>query len=882
VGWAISGKEPIMKRLLCVAAALIVIAAGNSDLYAGTIETGFEEYLKTLDPGKVVRAIVKLRDQVDTAQIIRDLEKENALLTERHLRVITALREVAERSQPSLLQFLATEKALGRVTSYRAFWIANLVVVESKVLFLPQLAARPEVEIIYEDAPIELIAPVAETAGAEPPRGVEAGITASRAPELWSMGITGAGTLVSHLDTGVDGDHPALAARWHGLDPGVDPSAAWYDPVTHTSYPFDSGSHGTHTMGTICGRDGDTVVGMAWEAKWISAGVIDRVSISQPLSDAIAAFEWTADPDGDPGTMSDVPDVSSNSWGLSPFYHGVSKCEDPGLWSVIDNVEAAGCVVVFAAGNEGSGGESLRVPADRDTTPVNCFSVGALNQDATTIASFSSRGPSGCPTASLKPEVSAVGNDVNSCYPGGGYGTMSGTSMACPHVAGAVALLRQVNPNATPEDVKYALLYSAVDLGTAGEDNTFGMGLIDVVAAAELVGLGSLATLEGTVTDAVTGDPLVARIAVAGSADLQVYSKADGSYLVKVQPGDYTMEVWVFGYLPQTISFTAGESETLINDFTLALAPRGTLQGIVINSKTGLPEPSVAISLAGTPQPPAYTGQAGGYYDDTIPAGMACTVEASKHDFFTTRVEEVFIEPEAVTTLNMYIGPIPYGDVEVQVLNGVRCEVRVYNGLYTYGDEYTDSTGYILFEDVVAEQSYTVKADKLFPFWEAGYVYEVWVPEGELVHVDVEMGWGVCVYKAASDLMDMEREIPTLQAFRDDVLERSQFGRLCIDLYQKHVLEVSRLIFTDSRLRALFVEGTRAIMPEVRRLLTATRYGVAPAGGTVMPEEKMALLREILDAFEGSGSASLRQDIRNMCRKLDRIEGKDLGDFILR
>lgn len=867
-----------MKRLLCIAAALFFIAAGTRDVCAGTIETGFGEYLKSLDSGEVVRALVKLRDQVDTARMIRDLDKESALLAERHLRVITALREEAGRSQPALLQFLATEKALGRVTSYRAFWISNLIAVESKADFLPRLAARPEVDIIYEDAPIELITPVSETAGVEPGRGTEAGITATRAPELWAMGITGAGTVVSHLDTGVDGDHPALASRWLGLEPGVQASAAWHDPVTSTSFPFDSGSHGTHTMGTICGRDGDTIVGMAWAAKWICAGVIDRVSISQTLSDAIAAFEWTADPDGDPGTMSDVPDVSSNSWGLSPLYHGVSKCEDPGLWGVIDNVEAAGCVVVFAAGNEGSGGESLRVPADRDTTPVNCFSVGALNQDATSIASFSSRGPSGCPTASIKPEVSAVGNNVNSCYPGGGYGTMSGTSMACPHVAGAVALLRQVNPNSTPEDIKYALLYSAVDLGSAGEDNTFGMGLIDVVAAAELIGLGSLATLQGTVTDATTGAPLSASVSVSGAADLDVVTEADGTYFIKVQPGDYIMDVWAFGYLPQTLSFTAGDSETLINDFALAQAPRGTLQGLVTNIDTGLPEPSVAIKLAGTPQPAVYTGPAGYYVDDTIPAGTAYTVEASKEDFFTTRIDEVYIEDVGVTTLNMDIRPIPYGDVEVQVTNGIRCEVRVYNELFTYEDD-TDSTGYILFEDVVAEQFYTVRADKVF---KDGYVYDVWMPVGELTHVDVQMTFAACAYKAASASMDMSREIPTLQAFRDDVLPKSPLGRHFTDLYEKHAVEVSRLVFTDARLRALFVEGTREIMPEVRRLLSATRYEVAPLGGTVISEEKMALLREILDAFEVSGSAGLRQDIRSLRRQLDRIEGKDLGSLMLR
>ena len=178
---------------------------------------------------------------------------------------------------------------------------------------------------------------------------------------------------------------------------------------------------------------------------------------------AVAAFEWFADPDLNPATIDDVPAVVNNSWRLiNPF----SKCRTE-FWAAMDTAEAAGVAVVFAAGNEGPFYSTMNSPPDRITTDINAFAVGALKQDGQNIATFSSRGPSGCDRATIKPEVTAVGKDVRSSVPSGQYSTMSGTSMAAPHVSGAVVLLRQAFPDATVDDLKYALYYSAVDLGVS-------------------------------------------------------------------------------------------------------------------------------------------------------------------------------------------------------------------------------------------------------------------------------------------------------------------------------------------------------------------------------------------------------------------------------
>jgi subtilisin family serine protease len=250
----------------------------------------------------------------------------------------------------------------------------------------------------------------------------------------------------------------------------------------------------------MCGDDGTNRIGVAPRAEWIASDAIFGSNLGQIRIDAIAAFQWCADPDANPRTVDDVPDANCNSWGFSPFAHGVAQC-DASFWQAIDVAEAAGVVVVFAAGNEGSrGATSLRTPADRATTPLNCFSVGALQPGSQLIASFSSRGPSGCPGNPIKPEVCAQGQSVRSAFRGGGFSVLSGTSMACPHVAGAAALLRHVDPNLSSSQVKQLLFDSAADLGNPGEDNTFGNGRIDLEAAYNLLRSRQAVVSVGVVT----------------------------------------------------------------------------------------------------------------------------------------------------------------------------------------------------------------------------------------------------------------------------------------------------------------------------------------------------------------------------------------------
>jgi len=437
------------------------------------------EQVQRATPEEDLSAYVVLREQADLTQAVEDARRQGGGLAERHFEVITRAQEVARRSQIPLLAHLDEGARRGEVVRYRAFWVSNAVAVKARPEFITALAERPEIKAIFTDYPIELIAPVgAMRAAPDATDSVENGILVTGATDLWAIGIDGTGTLACDQDTGADGTHPALADRWRGLDPGVDPAHAWFDPIYNETFPTDSGSHGSHTLGTMIGDDGgDNQIGMAPGAKWIGAKTVD-VPNGNLYSDAVAGFEWAADPDGDPTTMDDVPDVVNNSWGLAASYYGACLDDFNGA---IDTTEAAGVVVIFAAGNEGTGG--LRSPGSRIATEWNTFAVGALNQDNTSIASFSSRGPSQCDGVTIKPEISAVGVGVRSSVPGGGYATYDGTSMSSPTVSGAVLLLRQAFPEATPEEIKMGLYYSATDLGNQGDDNAYGMGAMNVYEA---------------------------------------------------------------------------------------------------------------------------------------------------------------------------------------------------------------------------------------------------------------------------------------------------------------------------------------------------------------------------------------------------------------
>ncbi|MEW5795856.1 MAG: S8 family serine peptidase [Candidatus Zixiibacteriota bacterium] len=356
----------------------------------------------------------------------------------------------------------------------RRFWIVPAYQVTLSPGDIKTLAAMPDVANIVPDQPVDLIEPVEIKSAQSAAMTSSVHVRLMNIPYLWGRGITGLGRLVCSFDTGVEKDHPALSGNWRGNHAPL--SSAWFSTISPDDTPYDKADHGTHTMGTMVGIEGTDTIGVAPGAEWITAGVIDQgKSLSGTFADILSAYQWALDPDGNPATTDDVPDVILNSWGVPASLF--SPC-DQTFFAAIDNVEAAGIVCVFSAGNEGPAGSSLRNPASRASSPLNAFAVGAVD-NSKVIASFSSRGPGGCGLTEVKPEIVAPGVNVRSASKAGGYKLMSGTSMAAPFIAGLVALCRQYNPDATVEEIKWAIINSAEDLGPAGEDNAYGFGLPD-------------------------------------------------------------------------------------------------------------------------------------------------------------------------------------------------------------------------------------------------------------------------------------------------------------------------------------------------------------------------------------------------------------------
>lgn len=471
----------------------MMLAAVGFQARAGTIDPGLRDILDGRADDELVSVIVVLRDQVDLAAATRQMDQERATLQRRHEFVVESLLAVAQGSQGELLAVLGDMAAEGKAFNVHAYYIRNMVRVDTYKAQIELLAARDDVQGVYYNYEVELIQPFApdDPNGQEDdqvPAQVEIGVRAIRAPEVWALGIDGRGVLVSNTDTGVDGNHEALASRWAGVADSRyhgHPEWAWFDP-THQNdrFPYDQNGHGTHTMGTVCGGPPGREIGVAPGAYWIAAAPIDRISIPRTVADVLLSYEWFLDPDGNPSTNWDVPAVNSNSWGVTTG-HGYPNC-DQTFWASIDACEAAGIVMIYSAGNEGSGG--LRRPADRATTEYNCMAVGAVdaNDSRWPIANFSSRGPTYCTPdgrAATKPDIAAPGVNVNSSLPGNRYGQLSGTSMASPHVNGVVALMRQANPDISVNDIKQVIYETAYDLGSPGEDNSYGWGMIDAYEA---------------------------------------------------------------------------------------------------------------------------------------------------------------------------------------------------------------------------------------------------------------------------------------------------------------------------------------------------------------------------------------------------------------
>jgi len=368
--------------------------------------------------------------------------------------VYKQLTTIAQRTQMPILTLLRS-----RLVPHRSYWIANMLWVEGDQNLLQLLAQRSDVAHIYANPKVRFAPPFnAQTTPSKSlytdnaESAIEWNIQQVGAPNVWQVGFSGQGVIIGGQDTGYKWDHPALISQYRGWDgKAADHNYSWHDAIHEDGSncppdsiePCDDYGHGTHTMGTMVGDDGfENKIGMAPGARWIGCrNMLDGVGSPATYSECYQWFLAPTDLNGENPRPDLAPDVINNSWSCPP----AEGCTDPlVLLSVVENLRAAGILTVHSAGNNGSNCSTVNTPA---AIYEASFTVGATDS-ADQIASFSSRGPVNIDgSGRLKPDVVAPGVGVRSSTLKDGYSSLTGTSMAGPHVAGLVALLISANPD---------------------------------------------------------------------------------------------------------------------------------------------------------------------------------------------------------------------------------------------------------------------------------------------------------------------------------------------------------------------------------------------------------------------------------------------------
>jgi len=393
----------------------------------------------------------------------------------------------ADRVSQKRTEFSNAKSKLSNVLGAECTITSNLEIINGvaatvKINAIGKLSQSPDVKKVELDKEVKVV--------------LDTSLGDIYAKEVWQLfdannnPLTGKGKRIAIVDTGVDYHQPAF-----GSCAGIGSSCkvvAGYDFVNNDTDPMDDNGHGTHVAATAAGKDvvaGVQLYGVAPDANILAYKVCNSGG-SCASSALIAAINKATDPNGD-GKSDDHADVGSMSLG------GGGNPDDAQSLAV-DNSSATGVVWTIAAGNSGPSSATVMSPGTARsaiTVAAACKTaqIGTNSYCTGPIASFSSRGPLIWNGVDIqKPDVAAPGVFICAARWDSAFSTastcfdtahirISGTSMATPHVAGAVALVRQAHPDYTPAQVKDLLKSSARNLGVSYNDQ--GAGEINLKAA---------------------------------------------------------------------------------------------------------------------------------------------------------------------------------------------------------------------------------------------------------------------------------------------------------------------------------------------------------------------------------------------------------------
>lgn len=393
------------------------------------------------------------------------------------------ITNAATQSQQGAIELAKTAKEQGLITDFRAIASPNVLIInpdsaEDRRQLIDTFQALDGVAAIYDNnaTPIGGEAPAAPgTRDAVGHNGVAGKLPGPAhnlqmvgAPEAWADGADGRGLVYGSIDSGVDVSHPSLAPNYRGTNANGAQSNDynWFDPLQRSATPKDFDGHGTGTTGVAVGTD----TGTAPKSKFIVAVGREGAHGSLRADTLLDALNWMQAPtkvDGSAPDATKAPDVVGMSWSIGPV---TSDLFDDAM----RNLRAAGIEPVKSAGNLGPKANTLGGPAQND----DLIAVGAVDPEGK-VTDFSSRG-SDDGSGRVKPDFAAPGLKVHTTNRGGGYGEWQGTSVAQPHVSGAILDILSKYPSLSHDDLVEVLKRGATDGGKPGPDGEYGHGIINI------------------------------------------------------------------------------------------------------------------------------------------------------------------------------------------------------------------------------------------------------------------------------------------------------------------------------------------------------------------------------------------------------------------